>query len=481
MDPSEIAREASLEAAVLPVLEGLHKMSDEIMKNRKVSDEKVAEVQKASDRKFEDLEAKTNKSFEDVVARIGRLKDFSATLGNSMLRIGPGDDTLKEVIPKAFKERAGMFEAYSRSLPKGSAMSDTTVAMAIAAWIRHATHLMLPRHFSSDIQEDSRAKAAIYAALQEKHYGADYEAITKAAYAEGAAGTGGNLVPTIVEADIVRQIKDSSKLFAMGRQFQMSTNVHQVPSENTAVTVGWAAEAGTLTGGEGTFAQKTLTAKKVYSRATMSVEMVEDSSPGLLQYLLEVFSEKIGGELDKQLVLGDGSSPAITGIDGTSGITVISTSATAAGRNLTWQLLVNTYVGNGEGVAIENGYWIMSPKGYAVVFGLTDTTGQPVIKFADTATAPAGTLLGRPIILSARFGGTPSGVTATLDDTTNANTKIIYGVPTSLLCGTRMGLRWDVTDQVNWGTFSVDARLVGRFAMIVGVPTDFSRLSKVNT
>jgi HK97 family phage major capsid protein len=143
---------------------------------------------------------------------------------------------------------------------------------------------------------------------------------------------------------------------------------------------------------------------------------------------------------------------------------------------------VNTYVGNGEGTAIENGVWIVSPTGYRVMLGMTDTTGQPMIKYDGPATAPAGTLLGRPIIVSARFGGSPTAaiVTATLDDSTNANTKIIYGVPSSLLCGTRMGLRWDVTDQVSWGSFSLDARLVGRFASVVGVPSNFSRLSKAN-
>jgi HK97 family phage major capsid protein len=213
----------------------------------------------------------------------------------------------------------------------------------------------------------------------------------------------------------------------------------------------------------------------------MSIEVVEDANVGILNYLLEVFSEKMGGELDKQLVLGDGSTPLFTGIDNTAGINVVASSATAAGRNLTWPLLVQTYVGGGEGVAMENGVWVVSPRGYSEIFGLADSTGQPIVKFSDTQNAPYGTILGRPIILSARWGGTPSGVTATLDDSTNDNTRILYGVPSSLLFGTRTGLRWDVTDQVNWATYSMDARLIGRYAMIVGVPSNWSRLTKLNT
>lgn len=479
MDVTESIRDAAVDAAINPVMEGLHKVSEAVLKDRAAAEAKAIEIQKNADRKIEDLEAKTNKSLEDIVGRIGRLKDFSATLGNSILRIGPGDDTLKEVIPEDVKIKAGTFEAFSRTRQKDDSLSDPTVAMAVTAWFGRSTRSQL-RRFASTMSEDAVATNKLFSALQEKHYGSNWEAITKAA-ALGESGTiGGSLVPTIVEADLIRQIKDAGKLFPRARQIQMTKKVHDVPSETTAVTVNWIAEAGALTGGEPNISKKTLTAMKISGRATMSVELVEDSNIGLLQYLLEVFSEKMAGELDKQLVLGDGSSPVITGIDNTSGINVVSSSATAAGRNLSWQLLVNTYAACVEGSAIENGVWIVSPKGYAAMIGLADSTGQPIIKFGDTATAPAGTVLGRPIVLSARFGGTASGVTATLDDATNANSRIIYGVPSSLLFGTRTGMRWDVTDQVGWANYQMDARLIGRFGMIVGVPSNFARLTKVN-
>jgi HK97 family phage major capsid protein len=480
MEPGEIAKDAAVEAAILPVLDGLHKMSDEIVKTRKSSDEKTTELAKTFERKVEDLEAKTNKSLEDIVGRIGRLKDHTSIIGRAMLDIGPGEDSLREVVSKNFKDRAGAFEALARSQPKASSLSDPLTAMAVTEWFQRSTRTQMQR-FMSSIQEDSAQAGRLFAALQEKHFGSNWEAVTKAAYQEDTAAEGGNMVPTIVEADFVRQIKDAGKLFPLARQVQMTKKVHDMPSETTAVTVNWVAEEGALTQGEGNIGKKTLTALKIAGRAKMSIELVEDSNVGLLAYLLEVFTEKIAGELDKQAVLGDGSQPLITGIDNTSGIIVVSSSATAAGRNLTWQLLVNTYVGSGEGSAIENGVWIVSPKGYAAIMGLADSAGMPVIKFSTTEVAPAGTLLGRPIILSARFGGAPAGVTATLDDTTNANTKIIYGVPRSLLFGTRQGMRWDVTDQVGWANYQMDARLVGRFASIVGVPANFSRLSKVNT
>jgi len=43
-------------------------------------------------------------------------------------------------------------------------------------------------------------------------------------------------------------------------------------------------------------------------------------------------------------------------------------------------------------------------------------------------------------------------------------------VISSSTAGTRLGMSWDVTDQVNWATYRADARLVGRFGGRVTVP-----------
>ena len=478
----DIAEETELGAEGAAIIDGLAKISREVVKTRSGLEEKIDQADKDAKRRVEDLESKTNKSVESVIAQIAALKDHSSILGRAMMDIVPGKDTIKEVIPATVKRFSGAFESAARDFKKddpASPFGDAAILMATHSWFSASTRSQL-RRFAATAADDAQRAQKIFEAMQEKAFGANWQEMTKAAMQEDTASEGGNLVPTIVESVILRQVKDAGRLFPLARQFQMTKKTHQVPAESGAVTVNWVAEEGTLTGGDPTVSQKTLTALKIAGRSTMSIELVEDSNVGLLAYLLEVFTEKMAGELDKQAVCGDGSSPAITGINGTSGINVVSSSATAAGRNLSWQLLVNTYTGSGEGSAIETGYWIVSPKGYAVMLGLSDSTGQPIIKFADTNSAPAGTLLGRPILLSARFGGSPSGVTATLDDSTNANTRIIYGTPSSLLFGTRTGMRWDVTDQANWATFQMDARLIGRFGMVVGVPGNFSRLTKVN-
>lgn len=478
MENEVVSTPETADPSLTPLVEGVNAIGRSVFESEKRTKAKLEEIDRNAKRMVEDLEIKANKSAEDMLARIKRLGEGSSALARAMFDIKPGDDSLNDLIPKSVKEQATLYESFAGARRKDSTLADSKVAMATAEWFRAASRISLPRVFASSMREDAELRDKLFNALQEKHMGAGWEAQTalmKAAYAEDAAGTGGNLVPTIVESEIIRLIKDAGDIFPLGRQFAMTKKVHQVPAENTAVSVNWIDEAGTLTGGEGTFAQKTLTAEKICGRATLSMEMIQDSSPGVLSYLLEVFSEKIAGELDYQMVLGDGAGPQFTGIRNASGINVVSSSATAAGRNLTYPLMVNTFVGASEKSTRQNGYWFLSPKGYATVLGLVDSTGQPVVKFADVETAPNGTFLGRPIIVSGRLGGATN-----LDDVTNTNTTILFGPMNALMCGTRMGLAWDVTDQVNWAKHQADCRLIGRFAGNVGIPAAFSRLTKVN-
>ena len=189
---------------------------------------------------------------------------------------GAGYSGIRELLPELVTRNFGAWKAWSAGQPKDSAFHDPEVAAGVTEWFKQSTLLQSNKgRINADPARFEKLDSALHG----------LDGVTKAAYAEGAAATGGNLVPTIVEADIIRQIKDSAKLFAKGRQFQMSSLTHDVPSESTSVTVGWASEAGTLTGGEGTIAKKSLVAKKVYGRVTMSIEVVE----GLLREVLHEF------------------------------------------------------------------------------------------------------------------------------------------------------------------------------------------------
>ena len=124
-----------------------------------------------------------------------------------------------------------------------------------------------------------------------------------------------------------------------------------------------------------------------------------------------------------------------------------------------WSRIPTAFTSAGEKSARVNGIWVMSPRGYAEILGLSDDNNMPIIHFGTaTREAPAGSILGRPIVVSARLGGGGN-----LDDSTNDKTKVLFGPPTALIAGTRQGMTWDVTDALGWANYQMDARLVGRF------------------
>lgn len=456
-----------------PFMDGLETVAKHSVDVDKKLTKTADDIRKEFSRGLEDLKNEVCVSLEDVAERQKRLSAASLRHAADFLPRIESVNVLREAIPDTVKQMANRFEhQIAPTLPKK--MQQPEVAMAVHAWWVRASQAQCLRKHGANLGRISAEMEKLERALGEYHYGDAKlaEIASKAALAEDADATGGYLVPTIIASEVMRLVTDASKITPLCRPWPMTKKVEQVPNEATAVTINWIDEAGTLTAGDPTFGQTTLTSEKLAGRSTMSVEVFEDSNVALLPYLLSVFSEKMAGELDYQMILGDGSGPQITGVMSASGINAV-TSATAAGRALTWQLLVDTFTGASEGSARDGGYWFCSPKGYAALLGLVDDQGRPIVQM-NVQGAPAGAILGKPIIESARLGGN-----LTLDDVTNTATKIVFGPPRVILFGTRTGMRWDVTDQVNWATYQMDARLIGRFAGNVGVPAAFTYLGQV--
>lgn len=476
-DTKAIADDVRASAELEPIVQGVNKIADNVVQFEKRLKSQIEEVDKKAQQSVATLEDKANKSIENIIERVADLRNRTSAFDKA-LAITSNGSIVRDMISPETKMRAGMYEQVAEQYAKTSAktkLADPEICMAVTDWMRYSTKSQCGK-FASEVHKNSEARDKMLAALNEYHQGPNWQA--KAALQEDTGAEGGNLVPTIVQAEILRKIQDAGDIFPRCRQLVMTSKVHNIPSEKTATSVGWAAEEGALTGTEPTFAQVTLTAKKLYGRATASIELVQDSAPGLLAWLLDVFTERMAGELDYQVVLGNASSPVITGIMSASGINAI-TSATAAGRALTYALLVQTFAEAGEKSSRSDAYWIVSKQGYVQMLALADTTGQPIVKFGTVESAPAGTILGRPVIVSNRLGGAGTAVHASLDDSTNTATKILFGPLMSVMVGTRQGFRWEVTDQVSWANYRIDARLTGRFGIAVGIPSNFTYLGQV--
>ncbi len=428
-----------------PIVKGVQEIASHVVKSEKRLDEKIDKA--IADAKHEDdaLRGTMEKGFENMMERLERTNRSNTDRIVGALGIESTGDELREVLPKHYKDHAGTYE-HAASLTKSKKLQDPVVYMASNRWFELASKQGL-KQFSSQHSKLAEERGKI----EEAFY-----AVQRAAMQEDSSPEGGNLVPTLVASEINRLIQDAGDIWPRARQVALQTKVTQFPAENTAVTVNWITEESALTQGEPTFSQITVQADKLAGRAKFSIELLQDSAPMLLQYLLEVFTEKMAGELDYQLILGDGTAPELLGVVNDGNLVQDTLSTQAA---LTWARLVNGFTGAGEQSARSQGVWVCSPQGYGEILALTDDQSMPVIQWgASTQDAPAGTLLGRPIIVSNRLGGS-----LTLDDTTLTKTKILFGPPSVLIAGTRQGMAWDVTDAIGWANYQMDARLVGRF------------------
>jgi len=131
--------------------------------------------------------------------------------------------------------------------------------------------------------------------------------LSKASYAEGAAGTGGALVPDEYQWDIVKLARNDFFMLREARVVNMNSDTLYLPTEATLPTVEWDDEAGTIGASEGTFGQVTLTAKRINSLVTLSNELLADSAMDVVSILTEQLSYGTNYEIDKQSLAGTGS------------------------------------------------------------------------------------------------------------------------------------------------------------------------------
>ena len=448
-----------------PILEAVHKLADTqddmrkgikdafrethetIESHKKDHDKAIAEIKKdrESDR------AAMEKGFEQVVDKVGNIE--KRALATQRWSTGESDQSKAlEATPERFKKNFHKLEDAAKQ-----AKIDPITYGAMDAWFQLSTAaqsknvssaLNLPAH-EADEQMRKLGKA-----------------LTKAAFAEGSDSTGGYLVPDIIGAEVLRLALDSGVVTSRCRRIPMSSNKLELPSEATGVTTYWVNEAATLTGGENTLGLVTLHAKKIAGRATASIEVVEDSIIGFLPYVQSIMAEKIGRELDKELLQGDGTN--FTGVNAESGVNAVYANSASTGGALTYAKLVGAMYAAGEQSSREGAAWFVKPAIMAEVVGLTDSNGQPIFQYANVQGSPYPTILGRPVFMTnvlttTSLGGVASG-------------NFYFGDPMTLLLGTRTDMAWDVSDAPNWAKYQLDMRLVGRFGGAVGVASAWTKL-----
>jgi HK97 family phage major capsid protein len=258
----------------------------------------------------------------------------------------------------------------------------------------------------------------------------------------------------------------------------MTTKTLDLPVEgSSSLTVTWGAENTNITDsvpGSNAINKVTLTANRLNGFAASSMEEIQDSPVSILSWIQTKLTEMSGRELDRVVLEGlVGVAPLFAGLGTASGVNAFTTGAN--GDALTYLMLVQQVFKARERASRENARWFVSPEAMAQIVGLSDSTGQPVVQFGNVPNRISASILGYPVeVHSVIKADRTYGTGTTLS-------HIYFGPPSQIVIGDRMGMAWDVSDQVGFQAAQIAMRLITRIGIGIAVPGAFSRHENVKT
>lgn len=442
-----------------PFVDGLEKVAKFTTATKRILENRMTDIETNMKNGLSGVNEKIERGIGDTIDRVETLSKRTSVFG----RMGFEQDEMsavKSAIPDRFRKNWNAYEQAASRNGKTPTHEDVIKFAVQDVYFKDSTKLGLRAY---QAQRDSIGKELF-------EFTSQLDKISKADLYEATAASGGATVPIIVASEILKLVRDASVVYPRARQIPMSSNVMQFPDENTAVTHNWVTEGNLMTGTEPLFGVKTLTAKKLACRAVFSQELLEDANVAIVPFLQSCFAERMGGELDYQAMEGPGT--VFTGVLLAVSVSNCGRTNTTIGVPLKYNSAASTqaslaqlYTKAGEFYARDQGIFVCGPGVYAQIIGMVDTNGQPVVRLGTVEGQPNNTLFGRPIVVSNRL------LAYTVGAGPNSVGTLFFGPPSALLFGVRSNMQWDVTDQVHWSNYQVDARLVGRFAFVTGVPT----------
>ena len=286
--------------------------------------------------------------------------------------------------------------------------------------------------------------------------------ITKANLAEGAAGTGGDLVPDEYQWDMVGLARSKSYFLQLASVVPMTTDVCYLPTEATLSTMHWHSEGATITASDPTFSHITLTAKKATCLVTSSNELLSDSRIDIVSIITEQFAYGIGLDIDNQALNGTGvptSGLLCSGVLTTNVVILAGSMSTITPAKLSMAIYK---LSEGD---LANARFMINRLGMHYIRSLTDTYGQLVMQPLSMGIPSA--IYGFPYVMSENIANTDG----------TAKDVAIFGDFKKYYIGRRLGAMALEVDP--YGAFASDEtrfRMISRWGFAVGRQSAFTKI-----
>lgn len=436
----------------------------------------------------------------EVATNVGTLKatlhdhdEWKSTLERRIdnMRYGPsgGADALKSAIPERMQPMINRFMRRGKNSPLITASgrpvdsgSDAVQMAAIEAWFKIESRLQTKYGMDQRaalLEERDKLELALNGGVK----------VDKAAFAEGAAATGGNVVPAPVEAMILRVAEDASVVRGLARIMPMSVVTHNIPNDAGGITVAKVSEAGAVGESEPTFGSKALTAEMIAVRGLASLQVLQDANIGLLDYWVLRASEAYGLYEDAQALEGDGTD--FTGLSDASNVNEVLqdiSGTTTNGGPPTYDRCADAIYKAGKRStrqANRGTAWVMHPTVLGKIVGKVDSNGAPIFHRQDVARVLSanivgpgfgeGTLLGYPVWTSDQIS-----IARTKGSLSTASFAYFGPFQDGVIIGDLLGLNFMVSEHVAFNNAQLAMRMLKRTAILVGNPAAMTKWTGID-
>ena len=204
----------------------------------------------------------------------------------------------------------------------------------------------------------------------------------------------GAIIPEEISSRIITRVRELSPIYQRATVFNVGGDLSFPAFDSQSIVTDYIADMTALTAQNGNFTSRKLQNFIAGSLVTISRSLMNRTDFDLTSFIVNMMSQSISNFLERELLIGAGTT-AMTGIFTDANVTsVTATGATA----ITLDDLISTQLSIPE--AFQGSCeWIMNKSLVATLRKLKDADGKPLMN-PDITQAYGWTLLGRPVLIS---------------------------------------------------------------------------------
>lgn len=203
----------------------------------------------------------------------------------------------------------------------------------------------------------------------------------------------GAIIPTDIASRIITRVKELSPIYQRATVFNVGGDLVFPSFDANSIVTDYIADMVELTAQNGNFTSRKLQNFIAGSLVTVSRSLMNRNDFDLVTFIVNMMSQSMSGFIEKQLLVGVGTTAA-TGLFVDANVTAIESATTTFGADD----MISAQMSIPEAFQ-GNACWIMNKATFLGLRKLKDTTGTYLLN-PDIRTGFGWTLLGRPVFVS---------------------------------------------------------------------------------